>query len=463
MRQGWSYNFLGEISSINYGYTAKASFEADGPKFLRITDIQNGNVNWATVPSCSISEEDYDKHRLFENDIVFARTGATTGKSYLIGQTEDAVAASYLIRLRLECEDVLPAFVTWYFQTTNYWNAVTSGITGSTQGGFNASKLKNLTIPLPPLPEQKRIVAILDEAFQGIDRAVANTEKNLANARELTNSVLETAICGNQTTLWRKNNPVSESAAESVARVFNGCRSKKVRGSNPRSAEPANANIFSSLPVDWTLASVEQICTHIVDCLHKTPKWTQSGEICLRTTNFKPGHLDLSSVKYVSKGTYMDRISRLEPKASDVLYSREGGILGIACMFPDGLKACLGQRMMVFRLDQSILIPEYFMAVLNSRAILSEVERLTGGAAAPHLNISDIRKFPIPIPPLSEQAIIVSLIGNLWGKFNRVENCFRVKANALAGLKQSILHKAFAGELTADRVRAEPVLAEAGA
>ena len=329
--------------------------------------------------------------------------------------------------------------------------------------GINRNRVYNLESAFPPLPEQKRIVAILDEAFQGIDRAVANTEKNLANARELTNSVLETAICGNQTTLWRKNNPVSESAAESVARVFNGCRSKKVRGSNPRSAEPANANIFSSLPVDWTLASVEQICTHIVDCLHKTPKWTQSGEICLRTTNFKPGHLDLSSVKYVSKGTYMDRISRLEPKASDVLYSREGGILGIACMFPDGLKACLGQRMMVFRLDQSILIPEYFMAVLNSRAILSEVERLTGGAAAPHLNISDIRKFPIPIPPLSEQAIIVSLIGNLWGKFNRVENCFRVKANALAGLKQSILHKAFAGELTADRVRAQPVLAEAGA
>ncbi len=102
MMKEWRKLQLGDIAVISYGYTAKASVENIGLKFLRITDIQNDMVNWSSVPYCQITEDDFQKYKLIDQDIVFARTGATTGKSYLVCDPPEAVAASYLIRLRVQ-------------------------------------------------------------------------------------------------------------------------------------------------------------------------------------------------------------------------------------------------------------------------------------------------------------------------------------------------------------------------
>ncbi len=99
--------------------------------------------------------------------------------------------ASYLIRLRLLDKKLLPEFVSLFFQTSGYWRSIKEGSSGSAQGGFNATKLGALSIPVPPLPEQRRIVGILDEAFAGIATAKANAEKNLQNARALFESHLQ--------------------------------------------------------------------------------------------------------------------------------------------------------------------------------------------------------------------------------------------------------------------------------
>lgn len=194
MKAGWSATQIGQIADIAYGYTEKASFEEIGPKFLRITDIQDDGVNWTTVPFCRVSSKEHIRHRLLDGDIVFARTGATTGKSYLISNPPDAVCASYLIRLRLKDRAVSPEFVQLFFQTSAYWEAVNAGTSGSAQGGFNASKLAGLSIPLPPLEEQRRIVAVLGKAFAGITSATANAQKNLTNASALFESYLDSLL-----------------------------------------------------------------------------------------------------------------------------------------------------------------------------------------------------------------------------------------------------------------------------
>jgi len=191
MNKEWEIKKLGDISEIIYGYTEKASFKEIGPKFLRITDIQNNNVDWESVPFCSANGSDYQKYKLNDGDIVFARTGATTGKSYLIKNSPKSVFASYLIKVHLNNGDLLPEFLYLYFQTNKYWETINSGIAGSAQGGFNATKLSQMRIPIPPIPEQKRIVKILDEAFAAIDKAKANAEKNLQNSQELFDSYLE--------------------------------------------------------------------------------------------------------------------------------------------------------------------------------------------------------------------------------------------------------------------------------
>jgi type I restriction enzyme S subunit len=194
MKKGWKTIELAAVSSINYGYTISASSEPIGPRFLRITDIQNERVDWNAVPYCKIEFSDLPKFRLASGDIVFARTGATTGKSFLVEDPPDAVFASYLIRLRLLDEILLPQFVLMYFQTADYWQSIKDGSSGSTQGGFNATKLGALKIPLPPLPEQQRIVALLDEAFAGLGTAKENAERNLENARLIFESHLKSVF-----------------------------------------------------------------------------------------------------------------------------------------------------------------------------------------------------------------------------------------------------------------------------
>ncbi|MBI2060091.1 MAG: restriction endonuclease subunit S [Nitrospirae bacterium] len=194
MKKGWEVKELAAVSAINYGYTESATSEPVGPRFLRITDIQDDRVDWGSVPYCKIESADLPKYRLASGDIVFARTGATTGKSFLVSHPPNAVFASYLIRLRLFDKKLLPEFVSFFFQTDGYWKSIEDGSAGSAQGGFNATKLGALTIPVPPLPEQRRIVGILDEAFEGIATAKANTEKNLENARALFESHLQSVF-----------------------------------------------------------------------------------------------------------------------------------------------------------------------------------------------------------------------------------------------------------------------------
>jgi type I restriction enzyme, S subunit len=192
MKKGWKIKKLGEIAKINYGYTEKASFNDIGPKFLRITDIKDDGVEWISVPYCKCSDMDLPKYQLKEADIVFARTGATTGKSYLVKNPPNAVFASYLIRLKLiSKKDFSPEFVSYYFQTKYYWDKINAGISGSAQGGFNATKLGQLYFPIPPLPEQQRIVSILNKAFAAIAKAKTNAEQNLKSAKELFESYLQ--------------------------------------------------------------------------------------------------------------------------------------------------------------------------------------------------------------------------------------------------------------------------------
>jgi type I restriction enzyme S subunit len=188
---GWPTRPLGEVSSINYGYTESASENPVGPKFLRITDIQNDSVDWNKVPYCEIDAPGLRKYRLSTGDIVFARTGATTGKSFLVTDPPEAVFASYLIRLRVENAVLLPEFVYLFFQTEKYWKSIQEGSTGSAQGGFNATKLGALSIPVPPLPKQGQIVSEFAELKTEIEKLAAVYSRKLISLDALKKSLLQ--------------------------------------------------------------------------------------------------------------------------------------------------------------------------------------------------------------------------------------------------------------------------------
>ena len=141
----------------------------------------------------------------------------------------------------------------------------------------------------------------------------------------------------------------------------------------------------------------KEFSSNVVDCPHSTPKWTDKGKLCVRTSDFEPGRLNLSKARYVSDETFAIRNARLVPQEGDVLSSREGGILGIACEIPPGVQLCLGQRMLLIR-PSDIVQTAWVMSWLNSQFILQRVKSLTGGSASPHLMWA-ISGLPRPAPP----------------------------------------------------------------
>jgi type I restriction enzyme S subunit len=187
----WTTATLGEIAaSVDYGLTASATTLPEGPKFLRITDIQNNFVDWDSVPFCQATAREEIANSLAPGDIVFARTGATTGKSFLLRNCpKRAVFASYLIRVR-PSDQVDATYLSKFFQSENYWAQIQKSARGAAQPGVNSTVLKELSVPFPPLDEQRRIAVILDQA----DDLRRYRQKSLLGLATLASSVVSTTL-----------------------------------------------------------------------------------------------------------------------------------------------------------------------------------------------------------------------------------------------------------------------------
>jgi len=185
MPEGWIETTLGEISlKKQYGYTESASLEEIGPKFLRITDIQNDFIDWNKVPYCSINDSEFEKYRLQIGDIVIARTGNSTGATATIKDNVSAVFASYLIRFQLNEDKANYKYVDFLLRSKNWFDFVNSIKSGSAQGGANANDFARYPIKLPKLDEQKSIAAILTSFDDKIEllQAQNKTLEELAQA-----------------------------------------------------------------------------------------------------------------------------------------------------------------------------------------------------------------------------------------------------------------------------------------
>ncbi|MBQ9389546.1 MAG: restriction endonuclease subunit S, partial [Synergistaceae bacterium] len=202
-QENWRWVRLGDISlSIQYGYNAPAC-EKGSVKMVRITDIQNNNIQWDKVPYCEISEDEMQKYLLAKNDILFARTGGTVGKSYLVGNVQEkAIYAGYLIRMKLN-DEVNPQYVKYFMESESYWKQLRNGTTATAQPNCNGKTLSQMIIPLPPLEEQHRIVSRLDAILPLIDELEALENELEALKKkfpgDMRDSLLQAAIQGELT------------------------------------------------------------------------------------------------------------------------------------------------------------------------------------------------------------------------------------------------------------------------
>lgn len=165
----WCWVRWGNIAeSIQYGYNAPAK-DNGRIRMVRISDIQNNDVNWDSIPYCDIPELDISAYLLRENDILFTRTGGTVGKSYLVGSVpNEAIYAGYLIRTRYS-KELCPQYLKYFMESPLYWEQLKSGTTATAQPNCNGQTLSKMLFPLPPVKEQFRIVDILNSLVTKTD------------------------------------------------------------------------------------------------------------------------------------------------------------------------------------------------------------------------------------------------------------------------------------------------------
>lgn len=196
----WEWVRWGDLSeSIQYGFNAPAKVKGR-IRMVRISDIQDGKIVWETVPFCDIEENDIESYLLKKDDILFARTGGTVGKSYLVNETpKEAIYAGYLIRTRYS-KSLCPQYLKFFMESSLYWFQLKDGTIATAQPNCNGKTLSKMILPLPPHAEQQRIVAKIEELLPKVEEyGKAQDALNKLNAElpeRLKKSILQEAIEG---------------------------------------------------------------------------------------------------------------------------------------------------------------------------------------------------------------------------------------------------------------------------
>ena len=251
MPEGWAWTKIHCVSSeILYGVSESAK-ESGKYKLLRITDIQDENVNWDSVPFTDFPEDKVTNYILKNGDIVFARTGATVGKSYLIENLNvESIYASYLIRIRTSLL-LNPKYMKYYFGSLTYWNQIIDKSSGIGQPNVNGTSLANLYIPIPPYNEQERILPVIEKTFKLIDSLENSTEGLQTAIKQAKSKILDLAIHGKLVPQDSKDEPAEELL-------------KRIATSDNRPYEKLDeSQIECELPDNWSLCHLGDIITVI--------------------------------------------------------------------------------------------------------------------------------------------------------------------------------------------------------
>lgn len=373
----WCVTKLDNISSdISYGYTAKSSSDHIGPRLLRITDIQDNRVDWSGVPFCEIDEKAKCKYLLQSGDLVVARTGATVGKSFLIrGEIPESVYASYLIRVRLP-EQASIEFLSYFFQSPDYWKQITEFSAGIGQPNVNGSKLKDLSVPLPPLAEQKQIAAKLDELLAQVDTIKTRLDAIPHILKRFRQSVLAAAVSGKLTAAWRREvMPADCGVSEFLAASYQQWKTHKIREFERKSKNvptgylekkyihPKVAHSQNGVP-GWITAELQDIA-EVVDPnpSHRMPSYVENGYSFISSENIlDDGCIDFGKGKKIVAEEVDRQRERYEIYEGTFAFSRIGTI-GKSVFLPNAHNYGISHAMAVISPYTDITSPRYLRSL----------------------------------------------------------------------------------------------------
>jgi type I restriction enzyme S subunit len=379
---------------------------------------------------------------------ILSRIDARNGAFGIIpAELEGAIVTNDFLAFDINEDEVEREFFNVFLQSPIFLEACIKASRGNTnRKRVDETFFLDYQVNLPSLAEQHELIERIHQARAQLDIAgdeIAHQQSLLAKLKQ---AILQEAIQGKLTEDWRTANPDAEPASHLLKRIqaekARLIAAKKLRPEKPL-PKITPAEIPFEIPMGWVWCRIAEATLTIVDCPHSTPQWTTSGMTCVKTSNFRRFHLDLSSRFFVSPQTYKERVERLIPEPDDILYSREGSILGIACRIPVGEKLCLGQRMMLLR-PPAPEASAFLELMLNSPHVTRIADESTLGGCSPHINVGEIKAFIIPLPPLAEQAAIVARVEALMKTCRALEAEVEQSRTHAAHLLQAVLKEAFA-------------------
>ena len=398
----WVWTTVNDISkSVLYGVSESAKSEGKY-KLLRITDIQNNQVDWGTVPFTDFDEDKVSSYILHDGDIVFARTGATVGKSYLIdGLRQKAIYASYLIRVQT-FDLILPEYVKLFFESGYYWGQIELGSVGIGQPNVNGTILGNLNIPLPPLVEQQRIVAEIKKWFALIDQIEQGKTDLQTTIKQTKSKILDLAIHGKLV----PQDPNDEPAIELLKRINPGFT-------------PCDNGHSEKLPQNWTWVKGKNIFAPMKSTKPKNEEFQY-----IDIDSIDNRRQIISEIKTIKTENAPSRASRYTQK-NDVIFSMVRPYLrNIAKVANDNCIASTG--FYVCSPIPQLLNSDYCYYLMISDNVVNGLNQFMKGDNSPSINKGHIDEWLFPLPPLAEQQRIVQKIEELFSALDNIQTALEV-------------------------------------
>ena len=399
--ESWEWTTIGEIaSSILYG-VSESSKDNGKYKLLRITDIQNNKVNWDTVPFTDFDDNKAKSYLLQNGDILFARTGATVGKSYLVeGLSHLSIYASYLIRVQTS-NTILPAYIKYFFESGFYWEQISLNSIGIGQPNVNGTTLSNLLVPIPPYCEQKRIVDEADSWLNVID-TLDNDIFDFKSKINFTKSkILDLAISGKLV----PQDPADEPAIKLLKRI------------NPNFVPCDNShyeNIEFDIPKHWVWATIGDIFEHNTGKALNASNPNGTMLDYITTSNLYWDRFDLFVIKQMPFTEA--EIERCIVRKGDLLIC-EGGDVGRAAIWDYDYNIMFQNHIHRLRGKVDICTRYFFYLFMHYK-----MHNLIGGkgVAIQGLSSRDLHNLIIPVPSLKEQYDIATSLDLYFSKLDAI-------------------------------------------
>ena len=407
--ENWKWVRWGNLSKfIQYGLNEPAKSSGEF-KYVRISDIQDGKVNWENTPYCDISSAEAKSYLLKSNDILFARTGGTVGKSFLVENVPcDAVFAGYLIRT--QCSDnVCPKYCKLFMESNLYWNQLRSGTVVTAQPNCNGTTLSKMMIPLPPLAEQKRIVAKVESYLSVIEKAEDLLKRKVDLDGQIKEKILQMAIQG-KLVEQRPEEGTAEDLYQQIQEEKQNLIKEGKLKKEKTLAPIEDDEIPFDIPENWKWVRWGNLSKFIQYGLNEPAK--SSGEFkYVRISDIQDGKVNWENTPYCDISSAEAKSYLL--KSNDILFARTGGTVGKSFLVENVPCDAVFAGYLIRTQCSDNVCPKYCKLFMESNLYWNQLRSGTVVTAQPNCNGTTLSKMMIPLPPLAEQKRIVAKVEEL--------------------------------------------------